>query len=174
MRVVVGRPDHDPQIPGAWSDDEGWCRAGPHLAYCEKTCGQDEDRGRIAPGVAESDRGANVADPSQIELRASEFGTSTWFWISQAGSTLVSTSLHDLVRALKHVRVDVDALYDYLVLGTGEPIDPDRTLVDGIKKVPAGHTLRLTVSGQSQLEKYWPSDAYRGTTRSTGSRGGRR
>ncbi|MCE9616339.1 MAG: asparagine synthase (glutamine-hydrolyzing) [Lentisphaerae bacterium] len=50
-------------------------------------------------------------------------------------------------RTLNH-----QALYDYLGF---EFVPAPDTLFQGIQKIPAGHYLRLTASGQSELKRYW-------------------
>jgi asparagine synthase (glutamine-hydrolysing) len=84
-------------------------------------------------------------------LARDRFGIKPLYYAFHDGRFLFGSEIKALLRAGLPRRVSPEALVEYF---TFQNILSDRTLFEGVRILPAGHSLTLSESG-SQVEKYW-------------------
>jgi asparagine synthase (glutamine-hydrolysing) len=92
----------------------------------------------------------------RLFLARDRFGIKPLYYGEHAGRFFFGSEIKSLLRAGLPARVSPEALVEYF---TFQNVLSDRTLFEGVRILPPGHTLTVTESGR-QLERYWDLGSY--------------
>lgn len=96
--------------------------------------------------------GTPAVFPLKDRLRCESFADA-WFWAPGEGRSVVASSdIAAVAKAGGFYQLDRAALYDFLALGTTFSLEPERTLIKGVRRVPPGMQLAVTGSGGPELQ----------------------
>ncbi len=84
-------------------------------------------------------------------VESSAFMGPSWYWARAGDGIVASRDIAAVACAGRHERLDAAALYDFLVLGTTLALDAERTLLEGVHRVPPGMALSVSSGGRPKL-----------------------
>jgi len=91
-------------------------------------------------------------DQEELWLVRDRLGILPLYWYRDRDVFAFASEVKALLPVLPAVRVDEDALEDYLIYRS---VPPPRTLFRGVSKLTAGHLLRVDGAGQVYEEPWW-------------------